>query len=848
MSSTLLLLMCWLAAQSPAVGQHAFTVTRAGEHIIQFDGRSSVGTWKEGSAPIAKIQVGDQVFHQPLFYRDWQSYRIVAGPLEAGRHTVSISLTDPFVASGVQADGRFSSGFEIRDLKLEPTDQLADQYAPIVVPRPECGSAQTDVPLLVYCETEKRPDGQTTLTYTTVFSNEDGGTSTPNLMARWGRTTDIEWTYRVTVDAQGAVVGIPAFQGADHKTLPFTGRTLGRHPILYVATLNNIFAPEGGGKLRFALAPLVFDKLAASRESVLDPYPWTNRVQRDELLREHKIGIGNDPRGNPRIADPRSFLYLDVEAAIEESTGFSAGLIFEDGTQVRADLGLARNLISRSGWIRTAIQLPAPEAWKRLRAVFLECQSSSPQAAAPGGCSLRPLKALRIDDGDRAISVSRFDTGQVRLSSGGRHVFSISLQSDAGTAPDAPATLAGEWDRSHLTRKNPYLYKHADLAADLEQLTRQYPDVVARQIAGKSVAGREISLLTIGRGPLRVLAWSQMHGDEPTATSALVDLVSYLAAERENPKVRAVLNSITLLAIPMLNPDGAELNQRRNLQFIDINRDARDLRSPEGQTLQSVRDRLRPDLGFNLHNQNSRTSVGRTGQPAVISLLAVAYKEAVTTKPVPIATKKICSLIHQVLSEFIPGQIARYDDEFNPRAFGDMLTLAGTPIVLIETGGPSGAIDELGLVRLNFVALLSALQHLANGTLDEIDAGIYESLRVNEGGQLFSRLFKDVWVLNGTGAPLFQTDLGIAEDRTYSVDGTRIRSTLTDVGDLEVFSAIQSDVFSDYVVVSAEGTVRPGPDVHLLFFKRERVGAADVATLRMMRPDFVYRNGAIGTP
>ena len=42
------------------------------------------------------------------------------------------------------------------------------------------------------------PQGNRTIEYTMIWSNEDGGTNTPALMARWGRTTDIEWIYRVT--------------------------------------------------------------------------------------------------------------------------------------------------------------------------------------------------------------------------------------------------------------------------------------------------------------------------------------------------------------------------------------------------------------------------------------------------------------------------------------------------------------------------------------------------------------------------------------------------------------------------------------------------------------------------
>jgi hypothetical protein len=46
--------------------------------------------------------------------------------------------------------------------------------------------------------------------------------NTPALMARWGRTTDIEWIYRVTLGADGRPVS-EVYQAPNHAMLPFTG-------------------------------------------------------------------------------------------------------------------------------------------------------------------------------------------------------------------------------------------------------------------------------------------------------------------------------------------------------------------------------------------------------------------------------------------------------------------------------------------------------------------------------------------------------------------------------------------------------------------------------------------------
>ena len=60
-----------------------------------------------------------------------------------------------------------------------------------------------------------------------------------------------------------------------------------------------------------------------------------------------------------------------------------------------------------------------------------------------------------------------------------------------------------------------------------------------------------------------------MHGDEPTATCALADILSYLVATRAEPATQQLLSRLTLLVLPMLNPDGAIRNDRRNAQGIN---------------------------------------------------------------------------------------------------------------------------------------------------------------------------------------------------------------------------------------------------------------------------------------
>ncbi|MGB5315475.1 MAG: M14 family zinc carboxypeptidase, partial [Robiginitalea sp.] len=142
---------------------------------------------------------------------------------------------------------------------------------------------------------------------------------------------------------------------------------------------------------------------------------------------------------------------------------------------------------------------------------------------------------------------------------------------------------------------------------------------------GRSIEGRPLRLISIGKGDTDVFLWSQMHGNEPTATQAIFDILNFLASADQGTEKRAILESVRLHFLPMLNPDGAEVFARQNALGIDINRDALRLQSPEGRTLKAVRDSLEAEFGFNLHDKSTYYNAERTSKPATISYLAPAY-------------------------------------------------------------------------------------------------------------------------------------------------------------------------------------------------------------------------------
>ena len=308
-------------------------------------------------------------------------------------------------------------------------------------------------------------------------------------------------------------------------------------------------------------------------------------------------------------------------------------------------------------------------------------------------------------------------------------------------------------------------------------------DALRTEPIGRSILGRELRAITFGTGPTRVLLWSQMHGDESTATMALADIFRFLAEGSGEPVRERLRERLTITFVPMLNPDGAQIFQRENAVGIDINRDGRQLATPEGQALKALRDRIQPDFGFNLHDQNARTRAGPGGPPAAIALLAPATDAARLYNDVRSRARLVAATIALTLDHELGDRLSRYDDTFNPRAFGDLMQQWRTSTVLIESGGLPDDPEKQRLRGYNVAAILAALDAIATGTYELANPAAYDGLPQNATGSNDLLIRGGLIVLPG-GAPV-QADIVINFDDPVARTGGRVR----DVGDLREFIA-----------------------------------------------------------
>ena len=236
-------------------------------------------------------------------------------------------------------------------------------------------------------------------------------------------------------------------------------------------------------------------------------------------------------------------------------------------------------------------------------------------------------------------------------------------------------------------------------------------------LIGTSTQGRNIYMARFGSGGTKVLAWSQMHGNESNATHAMLDLLE--SFKYSEGLAEDLWSKIQLDFIFMLNPDGSQVWTRRNALNIDLNRDYNMLSSKEFPYLKDVAENGNYDYALNLHEQ--RTLFSSDGvYPATLSFLAPAED---VDRTLTDTRKKAMAVISRIVEKMkleIPSQIARYNDEFYPTSTGDNFTKMGLPTVLYEGGHFPEDYLRKGTRKCFTIALYEGLVAIADlaGSMD----------------------------------------------------------------------------------------------------------------------------------
>jgi len=333
------------------------------------------------------------------------------------------------------------------------------------------------------------------------------------------------------------------------------------------------------------------------------------------------------------------------------------------------------------------------------------------------------------------------------------------------------------WHQSH---KEAALYGRYINHASIAPLVKELPDEFTVEQLGFSVQKRPIEVVTWGKGSVKILAWSQMHGNESTTTKAVFDLFKWLHLNKNDIQVEQLNELVSLKIVPMLNPDGAEVYTRINANKVDLNRDAQDRSQPERQILYNLYSEFQPDLCLNLHGQRTIFGVGDPAKSATVSFLSPSQDELRTVTQSRKKGMAIITDLALMLEDFIPGQVGRYDDGFNLNCVGDTLQHLNIPTILFEAGHFKEDYDREETRAFMFLSLLGVLESVALKNWDENpDYRPYFSIPENK------KCFFDIVFRNLNHPDRGSFDLAVQYEEQLKDSTVRFVPKISQIADLE---------------------------------------------------------------
>ncbi len=150
-------------------------------------------------------------------------------------------------------------------------------------------------------------------------------------------------------------------------------------------------------------------------------------------------------------------------------------------------------------------------------------------------------------------------------------------------------------------------YQKVTSYEDLSDFVRQLDeksDLLKVEAIGQSVQGRKLYAMKFSssefgkdKSKIKVLFFAQQHGNEQSGKEGALLLAQNLL----KPENQYLFDKIDFVLIPQVNPDGSEVNKRRNGNDMDLNRNHHILSEPETQALHRFFDKYLFDVSMDVH-------------------------------------------------------------------------------------------------------------------------------------------------------------------------------------------------------------------------------------------------------
>jgi hypothetical protein len=125
-----------------------------------------------------------------------------------------------------------------------------------------------------------------------------------------------------------------------------------------------------------------------------------------------------------------------------------------------------------------------------------------------------------------------------------------------------------------------FYHTYAETYSVLDSFVNGYPDLCRLDTIGYSIQNRAIWALRLTDNPdieenePEIRLKGNIHGDEHIGTEITLFFIRYLLTNYATvPQVQHLVDNMEFWILPVLNPDGKVANTRRNMNFVDLNRD-----------------------------------------------------------------------------------------------------------------------------------------------------------------------------------------------------------------------------------------------------------------------------------
>ncbi|XP_051856997.1 carboxypeptidase M [Antechinus flavipes] len=151
-----------------------------------------------------------------------------------------------------------------------------------------------------------------------------------------------------------------------------------------------------------------------------------------------------------------------------------------------------------------------------------------------------------------------------------------------------------------------FKYHHQDaMEAFLKEVAQSYTSITYLHSIGKSVSGRNLWVLVVGRSPrehkigipeFKYIA--NMHGDETVGRELLLHLIDHLTKnDGKDPEITRLINNTRIHIMPTMNPDGFESVEEPDCFYSDgrFNKNKYDLNRNFPDAFENNTDPIQPE-------------------------------------------------------------------------------------------------------------------------------------------------------------------------------------------------------------------------------------------------------------